>query len=164
MAFRILGAREELSSEWNAFESELEEATHDQVLRFSLDGKLPFVPGSGSRRVTAIWLGTSWDGGGAVLPHVAVTPPEAQAALDFANVAPLPAVLVSLGQLTVPETGSWEIRVTQGTIAGLQSSQPPLIEPDPALAALNPVPFRIKPSALKDFYLVLKIERDPLPS
>ena len=154
-ALRILGVSQELSAEWSAFETELDSETHDQVLRFSLEGKLPFVPGVGATRVTRMRLSAVWDGEppGQGL-DAAVTPAGSETHLDV-TIKSVPDLTADTQEISVEDAGPWEVHVTQTTLGNLTEFTEPV---GPQSQYLH-----ITPTLLKEIYLVINIERDPLP-
>jgi hypothetical protein len=170
-AVRLLSARNELAAAWTKFESELEQTSNDQVLTFTLDGKLPFIPGRNGVLLSKLRAAVDLDLLDAapieIAADVKLTPPTPPGgspvgptaiklrdpSVGLVDISYTPAV-----GSTNPPTGlvgwTFEVRIKQGTVAQLD---PTLTETYPAASSTK----RLKPTVLRDLILLLELVRDP---
>jgi hypothetical protein len=151
-AYRLLSAKTELGAEWNAFENELdEENDNDQVLSFTLDGKLPYIPGTGDIRVAKIHLALVMDAPPSVTIEATFDPAGDSTTLLLGSAVLPPGVIGYTDQAAAGQT--FRLTVPQAFIAGLPTE---LKEEHATIEGA----YRLKPTVFQDLLLVLELERD----
>jgi hypothetical protein len=134
MPIRLLAARQELPTEWQAFL--VPTALGDHVLSFSLAGRLPFVPGSGPVRITGVRLAASWEDSEApTIQGVTLESPSGE--LGPFNIPAAPAMVVASDALQEVGLDGWSLKIPQD--AGVDMSK------------------------VNELYFVFTLEREPVP-
>jgi Tc toxin complex TcA C-terminal TcB-binding domain/ABC toxin N-terminal region/Neuraminidase-like domain/Concanavalin A-like lectin/glucanases superfamily len=158
-AKRLYHVSQDFGDDWFKFSDELDSGTGEQVLTLSLADKVPFLPGVGETRVSAMSVAATWEDDGPLLPTTWVLPdgtdvPASDPPLAVGTWPSTP--VFPTGAETAQDLASFELRLSQADILALGSKY---IEtwPDNAPGGTYK---RVKPSALTDLILIVDLERD----
>lgn len=157
-ALRLLSLKSEHATAWEAFENELDESDN-QVLAFTLDEKVPFIPGRGPVRLRRLHIAFK-------VEHPDPVPVIVAAGLDMdalVSTVSLGLRAASVAWQVVDEPLDPAVEI-EGETLTVSISQTTLEGLDGALVEEGPIPetLRLKRSVFEDLIVIAELERDPL--